>query len=82
MKKTCPGVPAILVGNKKDLRDEDGQSGNHVYVKSVDGQKMAKRHKMKYLECSSLLDEGVSEVFNTVAISSLKFNPKRKREEE
>ena len=57
LKHHCPGVPVILVGSKVDLRDENSLSFE-------EGRKMAEKIGAAcYMECSSLEDIGVSEVF-------------------
>ncbi|XP_048087486.1 uncharacterized protein LOC125286436 [Alosa alosa] len=69
IKHFCPKVPVILVGNKKDLRnDEDTlqklEERKQEPVKQEEGQEMAICiDAYGYMECSALTMEGVREVF-------------------
>ena len=78
----CPNVPIILVGNKKDLRDdpeviEDLKKTKQVPVQYKDGQVVAEQIKAAgYVECSAKSKEGVVEVFETAARAALQ---RRKR---
>ena len=78
----CPNVPIILVGTKKDLRNDP----NTIYelakmkqepVKFEDGRIMAEKIKAyAYLECSAKSKEGVREVFEAATRASLQ-KPKK-----
>lgn len=75
IRYTAPqSAPIILVGNKKDKRDEG-------YMKCVtfdDGVKLANRIKASaYLECSSLTDEGVLDVFFHAVRATVSKHSKR-----
>jgi len=75
MKKLCPGVPMILVGNKRDLRDE-AQSPKG-FIKESKGHAVAKKHKMLcYIETSSLDDINVTKVFETAISEAAKRKKK------
>jgi small GTP-binding protein len=62
----CPGTPIILVGTKKDLK-EDNKG-----VKSEDGIRLAEEIKAhKYLECSAKTQDGLKQVFDEAIRSVL-----------
>ncbi len=73
----CPGVPIILVGLKKDLRDdpraiEEMRLRSQQFVSYREGNDVA--HQIgarKYLECSSLTGEGVDDVFEAATRAAL-----------
>lgn len=73
----CPGVPIILVGLKKDLRDdpvaiEEMRKKSLRFVLPHDGENVAKEiGARKYLECSSLSGEGVDDVFEAATRAAL-----------
>lgn len=76
----CPNVPILLVGTKKDLRD-DPEVINKLKEKNISpitqqqGAALAKQiHASKYMECSALNQDGVTEVF-TEAVRIF-LNPK------
>ncbi|KAI3573795.1 P-loop containing nucleoside triphosphate hydrolase protein [Fusarium oxysporum f. sp. albedinis] len=67
--RLCPGVPVVLVGLKKDLREDPiavrktGESSLRL-VTEHEGEIVAHEIGAKmYLECSSLSGEGVDTVF-------------------
>ncbi|KAG9240771.1 putative Rho GTPase Rho 2 [Calycina marina] len=73
----CPGVPIIMIGLKKDLR-EDPVAIEEMRKKSqhfVDTRKATEiAHDIgarKYLECSSLTGEGVDDVFEAATRAAL-----------
>ena len=75
----CPNVPIILVGNKKDLRNncnsiqEQGKTKRKL-VKPEDGRAMAEKiNAVCYTECSAKTKEGVKEVFEAAACAALQF---------
>jgi len=61
----CPNVPIILVGNKKDLRNDENtkrelQKMNQAPLKADEGKRMADNiSAVAYLECSAKTKEGV-----------------------
>lgn len=73
----CPGIPIILVGLKKDLREdpiaiEEMRLRSQHFVSYKDGNDVA--HQIgarKYLECSSLTGEGVDDVFEAATRAAL-----------
>lgn len=77
----CPTVPVILVGNKKDLRDQKNESdrmkqdlnfsnlSSLVFIDSIQGDNLCKRIKANhFLECSVRTGENVKEVFDYAAL--------------
>lgn len=84
VKHFCPNIPIILVGNKKDLRSDDGtkrelQKMKQEPVKYEDGRSMAdKISAFGYLECSAKTKEGVREVFETATIAALQVKRKKR----
>jgi len=82
----CPNVPIILVGNKKDLRN-DGNTKRELSkmkqepVKSEEGSLICKRIKAYgYLECSAKTREGVRDVFTTAARAALITDERRNKQ--
>lgn len=79
-KHFCPNVPIILVGNKKDLRNDDGVKRelakmNQEPVKAEQGREMSEKIRaFNYIECSAKSKEGVREVFETATRAALQVN--------
>jgi len=77
VKHFCPNIPIVLVGNKKDLRNDeqvikDLQRNRQKPVSYAEGQAMAEKINAKaYIECSSLTKEGVREVFESATKCAL-----------
>ena len=73
----CPGVPIILVGMKKDLREdpvaiEEMRKKSLRFVTAHDGESTAREIGAKrYLECSSLSGEGVDDVCEAATRAAL-----------
>ena len=67
IKQHCPGVPFILIGNKKDLRNDSEKTGMKIkqeHVRTEQGQNVAANIGAQiYLECSAKTKEGVNYVF-------------------
>ncbi|XP_014293184.1 ras-like GTP-binding protein Rho1 [Halyomorpha halys] len=64
-----PGIPKLLVANKKDLRD-----GSKDQIEYKEGEIMAKEiGAYAYLECSALRYEGIEEIFFSI-VKLLKKN--------
>ena len=80
----CPNVPIILVGNKKDLRNDENTRRELAKmkqepVKAEDGRAMAEKiSAFNYLECSAKTKEGVREVFETATRAALQVKKKKK----
>lgn len=78
-----PGVPIILVGLKKDLREnplaiEEMRRSGQKFVTPKEGHDMAQScGARKYLECSSLTGEGVDDVFEAATRAALLANTKQ-----
>lgn len=74
----------ILVGNKKDLRNDDAtrrelQKMKQEPVKFDEGRAMAEKiGAFGYLECSAKSNEGVREVFETATRAALQTKKKKK----
>ena len=73
----CPGVPIILVGLKKDLRDdplaqEEMRKKSLRFTTPKQGSDMKEMiGARKYLECSSLTGDGVDDVFEAATRAAL-----------
>lgn len=77
----CPGVPILLVGTKKDLREDPEtvkklKESNMAPVSSHCGLSLAKQiQAARYLECSALLEDGIKEVFTEAVRAVLNPTP-------
>ena len=78
----CPRTPIILVGNKVDLRDtfvkKNGTSkiNENNFIRCEEGLEMAKKiGAARYVECSSLTQKGMNNVFDE-AIRAVLIPPK------
>nr|CAH7761806.1 unnamed protein product [Callosobruchus chinensis] len=84
VKHFCPNVPIILVGNKKDLRNDPAtiselKKMKQEPVKPQDGRAMAEKiNAFAYLECSAKSKEGVREVFENATRAALQVKKKKK----
>jgi Ras family protein A len=73
----CPNVPIVLVGNKKDLRNDENTrrqlaKNKQETVKPEEGRAMAEKiGAYAFLECSAKTKEGVREVFETATRAAL-----------
>merc|ERR1711939_487847 len=80
----CSGLPIILVGCKKDLRNdpkvtEELRRTSQRPVSRQDGQQVAdKIGAARYLECSAKTGEGVREVFETATRLALLKSSRKK----
>jgi len=85
VKHFCPNVPIILVGNKKDLRNDSSTikelgKMKQEPVKPEEGRTMAEKiNAFAYLECSAKSKEGVREVFETATRAALQVQKKKKK---
>ena len=82
VKHFCPNVPIILVGNKKDLRNDSNTikelgKMKQEPVKLEDGRAMAEKiNAVCYMECSARTKGGVREVFEAATREGLKVRNK------
>ncbi|GAA48944.1 hypothetical protein T265_09132 [Opisthorchis viverrini] len=85
VKHFCPNVPIILVGNKKDLRNDERARHElakmrQEMVKPEEGRMLAEQiSAYAYLECSAKTKEGVREVFETATRAALSTKRKGKK---
>ncbi|EMP35984.1 Rho-related GTP-binding protein RhoC [Chelonia mydas] len=85
VKHFCPNVPIILVGNKKDLRNDEHTRRELAKmkqepVKPEEGRDMANRiNAFGYLECSAKTKDGVREVFEMATRAGLQVRKNKKR---
>ncbi|CAF1239040.1 unnamed protein product [Rotaria socialis] len=84
VKHFCPNVPIVLVGNKKDLRNDEATKKELMKMKQEpvrheEGRNMAEKiGAVGYLECSAKTKDGVREVFEHAARAALARKKKRK----
>jgi len=85
VKHFCPSVPIILVGNKKDLRNDPAtieELGKQKLwpVKTDEGRSVSERiGAAAYVECSARTKEGIREVFEVATRNALKTKKNKKR---
>ncbi|XP_069142011.1 rho-related GTP-binding protein RhoA-A isoform X4 [Argopecten irradians] len=85
VKHFCPNVPIILVGNKKDTRNDENtkrelRKMKQEPIKTSEGQSMAENiHAQAYMECSAKTTEGVREVFEAATAAALSTKKRRRR---
>lgn len=84
-QKYCPKAKLILVGMKKDLRNDQDwierlAKHNEKLITYEEGKRLAKEIKAEcYLECSSVSGEGIEDVFNKAAEVASTVNINRDR---
>ncbi|KII75019.1 Transforming protein RhoA [Thelohanellus kitauei] len=85
VKHFCPNVPIILVGNKKDLRNDEETRKILAKAKQepltrVQGADMANRiGAFGHLECSARSKENVTEVFELATRAALSTKKKKSK---
>lgn len=77
----CPNVPVILVGNKKDLRNDPYTVKSKIKtVSTEEGKAMAEKiNAFGYLECSAKTKDGVREVFEVATRAALQSKKRRRK---
>merc|ERR1712130_293766 len=84
VKHFCPNVPIVLVGNKRDLRNDANTikelaRNRQQPVKQEEGKLMSDRiGALHYIECSALTKDGVRTVFEAATRAALNKKPKKK----
>lgn len=86
VKHFCPNVPIVLVGNKKDLREDPSTIKELARLKQApvkydEGQQMCTRIGARhYIECSALSGDNVRKVFEMATREAIakKSRPKNK----
>merc|ERR1712131_105742 len=87
VKHFCPNVPIVLVGNKRDLRNDPNTikelaRNRQTPVKQEEGKMMSERiGALHYIECSALTKDGVRTVFEAATRAALnkKKRPDKRR---
>lgn len=86
LNKHFPSIPVLLVGTKTDLRDDtkricELRCQHQKFVSVQEGLEMASRiSAVGYVECSTLLGEGVHEVFDLAARIAWRYEIFQKKE--
>jgi Rho family, other len=76
-RERCPGVPLILVGLKKDLREDpvaidEMRRRSQRFISPKEGNDMKELiGARRYLECSSLTGDGVDDVFEAATRAAM-----------
>ncbi|XP_053197379.1 ras-related protein ced-10-like [Scomber japonicus] len=85
VKHYCPNVPILLVGTKSDLRDDQEvmeklREQNLTTVDQQQGTTMARQIKaVKYLECASINQDRLDEVFDEAVRASISHSTTTKK---
>ena len=85
VKHFCPNVPIILVGNKKDLRNDDNTKRELMKMKqelvsSDEGRAMSEQiGAYSYIECSAKFHDSVRPVFEMATRAALQSRKKKNR---
>lgn len=85
VKHLCPNVPILLLGTKSDLRDDQEvleklREQNQTTVTQQQGTTMARQIKaVKYLECASINQDGLDEVFDEAVRASISHSTASKK---
>lgn len=84
VRKHCPKAPIILVGTQCDLRNDVKVLIELAHYKEQpipesEAQALAERIGASYIECSSLTQRNLKEVFDTALLSALRLSGPLKR---
>ncbi|XP_033734154.1 rho-related GTP-binding protein RhoU-like [Pecten maximus] len=84
VRKHCPKAPIILVGTQCDLRNDVKVLIELAHYKEqpipeAEAQALAERIGASYIECSSLTQRNLKEVFDTALLSALRLTGPLKR---
>jgi len=77
----CPNVPFLVVGTQTDLRKDEVmieklRKNKHRPTSTADGERLQSETKaIKYVECSSLTQEGLKDVFDEAIMTVLNIPP-------
>jgi len=86
VKHFCPNTPIVLVGNKKDLRNDNYTikeltRNSQQPVSFAEGNQMATQiGAEKYIECSAMTKDGVNEVFEWATKAAINRKAKQSKE--
>lgn len=78
-------MPFIVVGTQIDLRDDikllnqTGRSNKQRLVTYEQTERLVKDFKVKYVECSSLTQQGLKDVFDEAIVTALEPPEVKKR---
>jgi len=84
VKQSLPNAPIILVGCKMDLRENPSVIEYLAKLKESpvqfeEGEALAKKYGAKFLECSSLTNENIQDIFRRAAKLAVTKNAKSKK---
>ncbi|XP_061882297.1 rho-related GTP-binding protein RhoH [Entelurus aequoreus] len=78
VRQHLPDVPVLMVANQTDLRESGARRGG--CISAAEGKRVAHSLRAKgYLECSSLSNRGVAEVFQCAVRTAISHGRKQAR---